>query len=172
MFKKKRYLKKDSSTEWWKKICVEDRYWCRWEHTCTSGERRATGQMNKERSHALKLCFIVVNQIHLEWNKYSKWIATKLVYQRKPINTAIYEKFVCYNHKTKYTDWCPIPNDGGWGICLRMWKPVKEIALKILNNGRMYITRSIITRFFPMDPDDRVIMESQCRITFEQFLMC
>jgi len=23
-----------------------------------------------------------------------------------------------YNHKTKYTDWCPIPNDGGWGICL------------------------------------------------------
>ena len=25
---------------------------------------------------------------------------------------AIYEKFVCYNHKTKYTDWCPIPNEG------------------------------------------------------------
>ena len=31
-----------------------------------------------------------------EWNKYSKSIATKLVYQRTPIDTAIYEKFVCY----------------------------------------------------------------------------
>jgi len=29
---------------------------------------------------------------------------------------------VYYNHKTKYTKWCPIPNDGGWGIFLRMWK--------------------------------------------------
>jgi len=34
----------------------------------------------------------------------SKSIATKLVYKRKPIDTAIYETFVCYNHKTKYTD--------------------------------------------------------------------
>ena len=57
----------------------------------------------------------------LERNNYSKSIATKLVYQRKTIDTLIYEKFVCYNHKTKYTDWWPIPNDGGWGICLRMW---------------------------------------------------
>ena len=40
-------------------------------------------------------------------------------------------------------------------------KPVKEVASKILNNGRVYITRSVITRFFPMDPDDRVIMELQ-----------
>jgi len=39
---------------------------------------------------------------------------------------------------------------------------VKEVALKILNNGHVYITRSIITRFFPVDPDNRVIMESQC----------
>ena len=67
--------------------------------------------------------------------------------------------FVCYNHKTKHTDWCPIPNDSGWGICLGMWKPVKEVALKILNNGQVYITRSVITRFFPKD---RVIMELQC----------
>ena len=29
-------------------------------------------------------------------------------------------------------------NDGGWGICLRRCKPVKEVALKILNNGHMY----------------------------------
>ena len=29
------------------------------------------------------------------------------------IDTAVYEKFVCYKHTTKYTDWCPIPNDGG-----------------------------------------------------------
>ena len=43
---------------------------------------------------------------------------------------------VCYNHKAKYTDWFPIPNDGGLGICLCMWKHVKEVALKILNNGR------------------------------------
>ena len=70
-----------------------------------------------------------------EWNKYSKSIATQLFYQHTPINTAIYEKFVCYNHKTKYTNWCPIPNDSGWGICLCIGKPVKEVALKILNNG-------------------------------------
>ena len=31
-----------------------------------------------------------------------------------------------------------------------------------LNNGRVYITRSVIMRFFPVDPDDRVIMELQC----------
>ena len=24
---------------------------------------------------------------------------------------------------------CPIPNGAGWGICLRMWKPGKEVAL-------------------------------------------
>ena len=40
----------------------------------------------------------------------------------------------------------------GGGICLRMWKPVKEVALKILNNGRVYITLSVIMRFFPVDP--------------------
>ena len=57
-----------------------------------------------------------------EWKKYSKSIATQLFYQHTPIDTVVYEKFVCYNHKTKYTDLCPIPNDGGWGICLRMWK--------------------------------------------------
>jgi len=39
---------------------------------------------------------------------------------------------------------------------------VKEVELKILNNGRMYITQSVITRGFSVDPDDRVIMESQC----------
>ena len=42
----------------------------------------------------------------------------------------MYEKFVCYNHKTKYTDWCSIPNDGGWNIYLRMWKPVKEVIME------------------------------------------
>jgi len=31
-----------------------------------------------------------------------------------------------------------------------------------LNDGRVYITRSVLTRFFPMDPDNRVIVESQC----------
>jgi len=36
------------------------------------------------------------------------------------------------------------------------------VALKILNKGCVYIMRSVITRFLPMDPDDRVIMESQC----------
>jgi len=73
-------------------------------------------------------------------NKYSKSIAIKLFYQHTPIDTAIYEKIVCYNHKTKYTDWWPIPNDGGWGICLRMWKPVKEVVIKILKNSRVYVT--------------------------------
>jgi len=54
-----------------------------------------------------------------EWNKYGKSIATYLFYQHTPIDTVVY---VCYNHKTKYTDWCPIQSDSGWGICLRMWK--------------------------------------------------
>ena len=62
-------------------------------------------------------------------------------------------KSLCvFNHKTKYTDWCPIPNDGGWGICLRMWKPVKEVALKILNNGCMHITRFVIHMLFSRGP--------------------
>ena len=60
---------------------------------------------------------------------------TRLFYQHTPIDTMIYEMIVCYNHKTKYTDWCSIPNYGGLGICLRMLKPVKEVAIKILNNG-------------------------------------
>ena len=49
--------------------------------------------------------------------------------QHTPIDTAIYEKFVCYNHKTTYTDWCPIPNDGGWGICLRMRNRYNGVAV-------------------------------------------
>ena len=36
--------------------------------------------------------------------KYSKLMETQLFYQPTPIDTAIYEMFVCYNHKTKYTD--------------------------------------------------------------------
>ena len=32
-----------------------------------------------------------------------KSIATKLFYQHTPIDTAIYEKFMCYNHTTLYT---------------------------------------------------------------------
>ena len=47
-------------------------------------------------------------------------------------------------------------NDGVWGICSRRCKPVNEVALKILNNGHVYIT---LVRY---NPDDRVIMESQC----------
>ena len=31
-------------------------------------------------------------------------------------------------------------------------KPVKEVASKILNNSRVYITRSVITLFFPWTP--------------------
>ena len=37
---------------------------------------------------------------------------------------------------------------------------MKEVALKSLN-GRVYITR-----FFPVDPDDRIIMDSQSTILF------
>ena len=35
-------------------------------------------------------------------------------------------KFVCYNHKTKYTEGCPIPNDGGSGIVYVCEKRVKD----------------------------------------------
>ena len=45
-------------------------------------------------------------------------------------------------------------NDPEWCICLRMWKPVKEVVIKIMNKGRMYKTRSVLTRF-PRGPDDR-----------------
>ena len=31
-----------------------------------------------------------------------------------------------------------------------------------LSNGRVYITLSVITQFFPVDPDDHVIVELQC----------
>ena len=44
-------------------------------------------------------------------------------------------------YKTKYTDWCTIPNDGGWGICLRMWKPDKEVALTIL---RSHVNKAVL----------------------------
>jgi len=71
--------------------------------------------------------------LHRYWNEInSKSIATQLFYQHTPIDTAIYEKFVCYNDKPKYTD--------------------------------LFITQSVLTSFFPVDPDDRVIMESQCII--------
>ena len=32
----------------------------------------------------------------MQTNRYSKSIATKSVYQHKPIDTAIYETFMCY----------------------------------------------------------------------------
>ena len=72
--------------------------------------------------------------LYREWNNYSKSIASRLVHLLIP-------RF--------------IPNDGGWGICLRMSKPVKAVTLKILNNVRVYITLVFFS-------DERVIMESQC----------
>jgi len=30
-------------------------------------------------------------------------------------------------------------HDSGWGICLCMWKPLKEVMSTILNNGCVYI---------------------------------
>ena len=69
---------------------------------------------------------------------------------------------MCYNHKTKYTDECPIPKDGRWGICLRMQKPVKEVALTILDNGRANITQSIIAHVFFLWTQTTVLMLSQC----------
>jgi len=49
---------------------------------------------------------------------------------------------------------------------------VKEVALKkILNDGRVYKKRSVITRFFPVDPDDHVIMESQCIIQLDRSML-
>ena len=60
-----------------------------------------------------------------EWNKYSKSFATQLFYQHIPIDTLVYEKFVCYNHKTKYTDGCPIPMTVGGAfvyVCENLWK--------------------------------------------------
>jgi len=41
--------------------------------------------------------------------------------------------------------------DGGWGICLRKWKPGKEVAL-MMNNGRLYIMQCVITLFFARGP--------------------
>jgi len=40
---------------------------------------------------------------------------------------------------------------------------VKEVALKILNNGRVYIMH-----FFSPGHDDRVIMESQCTTHYNE----
>ena len=48
-----------------------------------------------------------------------------------------------------------------------MWKHVKKLEQRprVYNAVRynaIFITQSVITRFFPVDPDDRVIMELQC----------
>ena len=96
--------------------------------------------------------------IGIGMNKYSRSIATQLFYQRTPFDTAIYEKFMWFNHKTKYTDWCPIPNDGGWGICLRKWKPVKDFE----QCSRVY--NAVRYNSFSRGLDDRIIMELQCNI--------
>jgi len=42
---------------------------------------------------------------------------------------------------------------------------VEEVALKVLNNGCVFITR-----FFPVVPNDRVIMESQ-HVKFLQLII-
>ena len=55
----------------------------------------------------------------------------------------------------------PKPNEGGCGICLRKYKPGKEVTLT-LNNGCVYNAVHYSAVFFPVDPDNRVIMESQC----------
>ena len=51
------------------------------------------------------------------WNEInkSKSIATQLFYQHTPIDTLVYEKFVCYNHTTKYTD-VPYEMTVGWAF--------------------------------------------------------
>jgi len=48
---------------------------------------------------------------------------------------------------------------------------VKEVALKILKNGHVYITRSVITQFLPLEPDVHVVMESQQCIPAEDILL-
>jgi len=48
---------------------------------------------------------------------------------------------------------------------------VKEVALKILNQRRMYIAHSVITRFLYVDPDDHIIMELQCIVNCSIFLL-
>jgi len=44
--------------------------------------------------------------LHSYWNEINtvNQLQLNYIYQRKPIDTAIYEKFVFNNHKTKYTD--------------------------------------------------------------------
>ena len=93
-----------------------------------------------------------------EWNKYNKSIATKLVYVDLNLLIPLFmKKFVCYNHKTKYTDWIHyrdvVMSHTKWRWVGHLFTYVKEVTLKCLNNGRVYITQ-----FFPVDTDDRVIM--------------
>ena len=57
------------------------------------------------------------------------------------------------------------------GAFVYVWKPLKEIPLKIFNNCRVYITRSVITRFFSWTPDDCVIMASQCIIILVKMIL-
>ena len=42
-------------------------------------------------------------------------------------------------------------------VCENLIEVVLTILIN-LNNGPMYMTQSIITRVFPVDPNDRVIM--------------
>ena len=56
-------------------------------------------------------------------SNYSKSIATQLFYQHTPIDTAIYEKFVCYNHKTRYTDWYTVR----YNAVFFLWTPITAL---------------------------------------------
>ena len=88
-----------------------------------------------------------------EWNKYSKSIATQLFYHHTPIDTAIYEKFVCCNYKLNTLTDVPYQMMVGGAFVY---------LCEIEQRSRVFITLSVITRFFPVYPDGRVLMELQC----------
>ena len=77
-----------------------------------------------------------------------KSIATKLFYQHTPIDTAIYEKFVCYNHKTKYTD---VPYQMTVGGAF-VYVCERDHVIDFEQWSRVYITRSVIMRVFSRGP--------------------
>ena len=68
---------------------------------------------------------------------------------------------MCYNYKTKYTEWCPIPSDGGWGMYVKTWLKGPINDFDQLEQRLSVYNESVLTRF-SHGPDDRIIMELQC----------
>ena len=64
--------------------------------------------------------------------------------------------------------WWLLQNDDGWGIGLRMWKPGRG-RINDFDQFEQRVACNIMD-FFPVDPDNPVLMESQCTAVYTTLL--